>query len=123
MLPQASVAPTQDQGELFKCFWLEKEYFSVQPIKEKRKQTLVSSSQTERDLKKSNTPPWDEGDLLASANKPSPGNSREKGAFPSPHAKLSLPVSGGELKSSEEAAGGQKTALLLGNVSVFKEIL
>lgn len=51
MLPQVSVAPTQAQGELLKCFWLEKEYFSVQPIKEKKKQTLVSSSQTERDLK------------------------------------------------------------------------
>lgn len=44
MLPQVSVAPTQAQDELFKCFWLEKEYFSVQPIKEKKKQTLVSSS-------------------------------------------------------------------------------
>lgn len=51
MLPQASVALTQAQGELLKCFWLENKYFSVQPIKEKRKQILVSSSQTERDLK------------------------------------------------------------------------
>lgn len=51
MLPQVSVAPNQAQGELLKCFWLEKEYFSVQRIKEKKKQTLVSSSQTEGDLK------------------------------------------------------------------------
>lgn len=29
MLPQVSVAPTQAQGELLKCFLLKKEYFSV----------------------------------------------------------------------------------------------
>lgn len=123
MLPQVSVAPTQAQGELLKCFWLEKEYFSVQPIKEKKKADSSLFIPDRKGLKKPNTPPWDEGTLLASANKPSPGNSRERGVFPSPHSKLGLPVSGGDLESSEDGAGGEKTTLFLRNVSVFKETL
>lgn len=125
MLSQVSVAPTQAQGELLKWFLLKKEYFSVWLTEKKKKKKDSSLFIADRKgLKKPLTLLPGVRGLCYSPNKPSPGNSRERGVFYLLIQRWALPVSGWDLEGSEDAEDGEKpTYLFLRNMAVFKETL